>query len=67
MSDTTFFVVPAASPALPKLRAGLRRTGNVAGQIARAVHTYSLIEAACLLAAAAFTGVMIAKLFGLPV
>jgi hypothetical protein len=68
MSDTTFRPSYAATvPALSALRAGVRRARAVAAQAADTVHTYGLIEGACLFAAAGFAGVMIVRLSGLPV
>jgi hypothetical protein len=69
MSDVTFhhaLTAPLGSPVAALLRAGVRRLRHAAAQVAETVHTYSLIEAACLLAAMAFCSVFAAAAFGLP-
>jgi hypothetical protein len=67
MSDVTFHpaltAAPPASLAIA-LRAGVRRLRGAAGQFAETVQTYSLIEAACLVAAMAFCSVFAAAAFG---
>jgi hypothetical protein len=70
MSDVTFrpaLTAPLGSPIPVLLRAGVRRLRRAAGQVAEIVQTYSLIEAACLVAAMAFCSVFAAAAFGLTV
>jgi hypothetical protein len=70
MSDVTFrpaLTAPSGIPVIAMLRAGGRRLRQIGGQVAEAVHTYSVIEVACLLAAMAFCGEFAAAAFGVSI
>jgi hypothetical protein len=68
MSDVIFrpaLTAPNGIPVLTHLRTGTRRLRRVASSVAEAVHTYSLIEGATLIAAMVFCSVFAAAAFGI--
>ncbi len=70
MSDVTFrpaLTLPSGTHVLTVLRAGAQHLHRIGGHVAETVHTYSVIEGACLLAAMAFCSVFAAAAFGVSI